>query len=174
MVAATTFTKVFFARPDRVPAIRAWTAQRLRGSSRAADVVQAVSELATNVIFHTTSVQVSVSLCVTPDQIRLRVTNSGQPIADNTERLSDLGLPRDELDGLDDLDGLMDGLDIGGRGLGIIHALADASGVQNGTPAGHVVWAHYSHRMAQPAAAAAAPARVTSAVAAHAQPVPAT
>jgi anti-sigma regulatory factor (Ser/Thr protein kinase) len=158
MAAATTFTKVFFARADREHAIRAWVKKHLRGSDRIDDVVLVAGELTTNVIFHTDAITVSVSLCVTPGEVRLRVTNTGRPVLDNTERLEDLGLPRD-----DDFD------DVGGLGLGIVHALADASGVRNNTPSGHVVWAHFNHKVAAQPAAEPAPAPAPRVLAARAR-----
>ncbi|HEY6798826.1 MAG TPA: ATP-binding protein [Kineosporiaceae bacterium] len=121
--AGTGAIRVFSAAPSSVPEVRAWLGRRLSGLALRAETRDRaqllVSELAANVVRHTTSDEFAVRLRV-DDAVEVAVYDD-DPIARPEPR-------RDPQP-----------LDLGGRGLVLISGLADLWGVEI-TPTGKWVW----------------------------------
>jgi anti-sigma regulatory factor (Ser/Thr protein kinase) len=121
---------------DQMPLVRAFLATLLDGCPAADDAVLLTDELAANAVLHSRSREpggtFGVTAHVCPGQrVRVEVADGGGP---ETPHLRD----SDAAGGLD-IANLDPGSGLGGRGLRIVHALADGWGV-SGDAAGRTVW----------------------------------
>ncbi len=113
-------------RPEAVGQARAWVAGCVAGCPAVGDVVLCVSEAASNAVKFTrsrTGGTFTVRIVARPGRVRIEVADQGGPNAP---------VPRAPANGAE-----------GGRGLGLIAALAAAWGV-NGGDAGRCVWMEFT------------------------------